>query len=61
MLHVRNHFCPLGQTQVIVYSFNKYLFEIYSVSGTVVEVRKLAVNKSDKNPCPHKAYNLIGQ
>lgn len=61
MLLVRNHFCPLGQAQVIAYSFNKYLFEICSVSDIEIEFRKTAVNKSDKNPCPRGAYNLIGK
>ena len=61
MLLARNHFCPLGQAQVITYSFNKYLFEICSVSDIVIEFRKTAVNKSDKNPCSRGAYSLIGK
>ena len=61
MLLVRNHFCPLGQAQVIAYSFNKHLFEVCSVSDVMIEFRKTAVNKSDKNPCFRGAYSLIGK
>lgn len=60
MLLGEKPFCPLGQAQVIAYSFNKYLFEVCSVSDIVIEFRK-TVNKSDKNPCFRGAYSLIGK
>lgn len=41
--------------------FNKYLSSAYVMKDTVLGMRDATVNKSDKNPCSHRADILIGE
>lgn len=37
-----------------MHSLNRHLFNIYYVSGTVLDIKGRTVKKADKNPCPPK-------
>lgn len=39
---------------------NVCFLNTYEVPGTILGSGDIAVNKADKNPCPHEAYIQVG-
>lgn len=43
-----------------IHSLNQYFSSIYSVPGMVLGTGNAGMNQTDKNPCPHRTYILVG-
>ena len=64
-----DHFSPLLPSSHLDYYasfslFNRYLISAYYVPGIILGAQTILVKRkkeTDKNPCPHEAYILLGK
>lgn len=40
------------------YLSNKYLWSTYCILAIVLDIKTIAMNKTDKNPAPRKIYSI---